>query len=91
MKLVTELMLMPKLPVLLTRSWVSETLRELVRLMPTPVVLVIKPPEPFSTPVPSPVTVSPPLDPVLLRAMPFAPPPEEILWNVSPLAPMVTR
>ena len=51
---------MPCPPVLLMRSWVRDTSRVFVRLMPTPVVLVIRPPAPFSTPVPSPVTVRPP-------------------------------
>ena len=36
---------------------------------------------PTETLVPSPVTVSPPLLPVLLRMMPFAPPLAEMLWN----------
>src|SRR5690348_17238776 len=38
---------------------------------------------------PVPVTVRPPLDPVLLRMIPLDAPFEEILLNVSPLDPIV--
>ena len=40
-------------------------------------------------PSPSPVTISPPKEPVVLRTMPLAPPLAEMLRNRSPLAPMI--
>ncbi len=60
----------------------------LVRETPTPVVLVIVPPEP--TVVPLPVTVSPPTVPVLARTMPLVPPLAPMLKKVRPVAPIVT-
>ena len=39
--------------------------------------------------LPVPVTVSPPLDPVVLSTMPLAAPLAEMLWNVRSLAPIV--
>ena len=89
MKFVTELMLMPKLPVLLMPRLVSDTSRVLVRLTPTPVVLVIRPPVVLSPFTPLPVTVSPPLVPVLFSTMPFAAPLAEMLWNVRSPLPML--
>src|SRR4051812_36868288 len=64
-----------------------------------PVALLIVPPVAFPPTLvfaPSPVTVSPPLEPVPFRTIPFAgpapaevPAPAEMLWNVSPLAPIL--
>src|SRR5262245_1781749 len=45
------------------------------------------PPEPAVVPVP--VTVRPPLDPVVFKMMPFVAPLAEMLRNVSPFEPMV--
>jgi|SRR6267143_58875 len=83
---------------------VSETLIVVFKTMPVPtgvaeelsapVVFWIVPPEQpavlaeMHVPV-LPVTVSPPLAPVLLRTMPLGPPLAEILRNVSPLALIV--
>src|SRR5215469_11232444 len=69
-----------------------------VNAMPTPVVCWMVPPElsPPTLVFPSPVTVNPPLVPVLFKMMPLtgsvAPVvlvPEEMLWKVRPLAPIV--
>ena len=77
-----------------TRISVSEISRAEVSLMPSPVVFWIVPPLPASgnvltSPPSDPVTISPPLVPVLLRTMPLAAPLTAICWNVRSLAPIV--
>src|SRR4051794_29869445 len=61
-----------------------------VVLPSAPVLLEMVPPEPA---VPLPVTVSPPLEPVVLRMMPFAEPlPFEVMVrNVRPVPPIVVK
>src|SRR5262245_23463572 len=71
--------------------FVNDGLSVLVSAIPWLVAFWIVPPDP-SPPtdvLPPPVTVSPPLAPVLFRTMPLAAPLDEMLLNVSPLAPMV--
>ena len=65
------------------------TLEVEFRKTPAPVEASIWPPEWLLEAPPSPVTVRPPLEPVLLRMMPLAAPFDEMLWNVRLLAPMV--
>src|SRR6185503_13920739 len=58
-----------------------------VVLSSLPLLFAIVPPEPA---VPEPVTVRPPLMPVLLRIMPVLDPPlEEMLRKLKPLTPMI--
>src|SRR5438093_4967545 len=61
--------------------------------MPLLDVFWIVPPDPFFALPESPVTVRPPLEPVLLSTIPLAGPdaavPAEMLWNFSPVAPIV--
>ena len=75
------------LPALVSIS-MSVKLGEVVeeRLMPAPVERWTVPPDPAE---PVPVTVSPPEDPVLERLIPSAAPLAEMLWKLSPLAPIV--
>ena len=54
-----------------------------------PVQLSSVPPEPFGTPVPSPVTVKAPSVPVFTTWMPAGAPSHETLSNVMPLVPIV--
>src|SRR5947207_3415686 len=85
---------MPCLPadVPLLRMLIEDRLRFDVLLAdtPSPVVFWIVPPDPAA---PVPVTVRPPLVPVALSTIPLVGPPPavpaEILWNLSPAAPMV--
>ena len=71
----------------------------LFRTMASPVVFWIVPPVPREAAIvprspscrlaPVPVTVRPPMEPVLLRLMPLGAPFAEMLWNVTSLTPMV--
>src|SRR5713101_2735295 len=67
-----------------------ETFFVLVREIPAPVHFWIVPPVPAP---PFPLTVSPPVEPVLFRIMPLAGPPAPVpavmLRKVAPLAPIV--
>ena len=69
----------------------KETSRVLVSEMPLLVVFWIVPPDalPPCTRLPSPVTVRPPLVPVLFSTMPLTAPFAEMLWKVKSLAPIV--
>ena len=60
-----------------------------VRLTPMPVEFWIVPPEALLVPPPSPATMSPPLEPVVLRTIPLAAPLAEMAWNVTLLDPIV--
>src|SRR5688500_6124103 len=53
--------------------------------VPTALTVTVPP----QLPAEFPVTVNPPFDPVVFSTMPFVAPFEEMLRNVSPLAPMV--
>ena len=63
----------------------------LVSTIPLLDVLWIVPPDPLFALPESPVTVRPPLAPVLFSTIPFvgpdAPVPAEVLWNLSPVEP----
>ena len=90
-KLVTSspLMPLPSLLVMLMRA--RDTARVLVREMPSPVMFWMTPPLPG---VPAPVTVRPPVLPVLVSTMPLAPPLAERRSKVMPplvMAVLVTR
>src|SRR5262245_66622682 len=76
------------LPLLGLVKFMFDSERLLVDVNSAPCALFwMVPPEPAVVPVP--VTVSPPLAPVVLRMMPLVAPLAEMSWKVSPLAPIV--
>src|SRR5262249_43379351 len=76
------------LPLLGLVKFMFESERLLVDVNSAPcTVFWMVPPEPAVVPIP--VTVRPPLDPVLLSTMPLTAPFAEMLWNVTLAAPIV--
>ena len=80
---------MPSDPGLVMFIYPRLVLAVLFRLTPAPVVFWMVPPEPLLLPPLSPFTVSPPLDPVVFRTMPFVAPLDEMLRNSRLFEPIV--
>src|SRR5262249_37819055 len=90
-KFVTPVPEIPLPDVLWMFMFVNDGLMVLMSEMPVPVVFWIVPPE-LSPPTDEfalPLTVRPPLEPVVLRTIPFAAPFAAMLLKLRPLAPIV--